>query len=351
MSFPSASSSKSDSAQGSETLANGMPVSAAEVPQMSLRKRAGFRWLLRVAFVLVAVIVAGTLVESAAEASDIQAYPPLGQMVDIGGYRLHITCTGSGSPTVVIDAGLGAWSLEWGEVQAGVASSTRVCTYDRAGMGYSEAGPLPRSAEQIAIELHTLLERANIAGPYVMVGHSMGGLPVRVFVDRYPTEVAGVVLIESMSPGQMTQPASQPAPERTASESGGVSLPSLLARIGLVRLLAGQLITQNLPPEVQPAYTAFSVTPRSVQAWVDEGAALQTSLAQADAVRTFGDLPLLVVTGGLEQMDGWQTMQAELLELSSDSRQIVVEHSGHNVQMDRPEAAVAAIMDMVAQVR
>ena len=183
-----------------------------------------------------------------------------------------------------------------------------------------------------------------------MAGHSLGGLPVRVFTHNYPTEVAGVVLINSMSPGQMTQPSTEIEPQ-TPSQSSGNALPSLLARIGLARLLGGQLITQNLPPEAQPAYTAFSVTPRSIQAWMDEGAAMQESLAQAKAVTTFGDLPLIVLTGALHQQTGWQTMQAELLQLSSNSRQMMAENSGHNIQIDQPEAAVAAIVEMVSQLR
>ncbi|MEO8396768.1 MAG: alpha/beta fold hydrolase, partial [Chloroflexota bacterium] len=235
-------------------------------------------------------------------------------------------------------------------VQGEVAKTTRVCTYDRAGMGYSEAGPLPRNAEQFAKELHTLLERANIAGPYVMVGHSLGGLPVRVFVHDYPTEVAGVVLIESMSPGQMTQPPSEIKPQ-PPSQSNGVSLPFLLARIGLARLLAGQIVNQNQPPGVQSAYTAFSVTPRAVQAWADEGAGLPESLAQADAVKSFGDLPLIVLTSSLNQQTGWQTMQTELLQLSSNSQQLIADKSGHNIEIDQPDAAVAAIVTMVSQLR
>jgi pimeloyl-ACP methyl ester carboxylesterase len=271
-------------------------------------------------------------------------------MVDVGGYRLHINCEGSGSPTVIIDAGWGAWSLEWSWVQGEVAKTTGVCTYDRAGMGYSEAGPLPRNADQFATELHTLLERANIAGPYVMAGHSLGGLPVRLFAHDYPTEVVGLVLIDSMSPGQMTQPATE-TEAQTPSASGGSALPALAARIGLVRLLSVLVITQGLPPEAQPAYTAFSVTPRSVQAWADEGASIQQSLAQAEAIKSFGDLPLIVLTGALDQMAGWETLQAELLELSSNSRQVIADNSGHNPQIDQPEAAVAAILDMVSQLR
>ena len=208
-------------------------IAVAEVPQSSLNKRRRFRWLGRVVVLVVGLILAGTIYESVAEAADIQAYPPLGQMVDVGGYRLHINCMGTGSPTVVIDAGWGAWSLEWSWVQGEVAKTTQVCTYDRAGMGYSEAGPLPRNAEQFAMELHTLLERANIAGPYVMVGHSLGGLPVRVFTHDYPTEVAGVVLIDSMSPGQMAQPPTEIEPQTPSQSSGNVaSLPIGAYRIG-----------------------------------------------------------------------------------------------------------------------
>ena len=176
-----------------------MPNNTPQAPKR--RGRGCLLWLGGVMVLVLGLVLVGTVYESATEASDVRAYPPPGQMVDVGGYRLHINCTGTGSPTVVIDAGWGDWSLGWSGVQPGVAKTTRVCTYDRAGMGYSEAGPLPRDAEQFAKELHTLLDRAGVPGPYVLVGHSLGGLPVRVFAHEYPAEVAGVVLIESMSPG------------------------------------------------------------------------------------------------------------------------------------------------------
>lgn len=216
-------------------------------------------------------------------------------------------------------------------------------------MGYSEAGPLPRNAKQFATELHTLLARANLAGPYVLVGHSLGGLPVRVFAHEYPTQVAGVVLIDSMSPGKTTQTTT--ANGQNPARSIVASLPALLAQIGLVRLLAGAFITQDLPPETQPAYTAFSVTPKSIQAWADEGASMPESLAQAAAIKSFGALPLLVLTAGLNHQTGWQTRQVELLQLSSNSEQVMVDNSGHNIQIDQPAAAVAAIIRMLSQVR
>ena len=330
-----------------QTQRNQTQIEAVGMPKR--RSRRWLRWLSRIAVLLVGLILVGTLYEPVAEAADVQAYPPLGQMVDVGGYRLHIHCTGTGSPTVVIDAGWGAWSLEWSRVQEEVAKTTQVCAYDRAGMGYSEAGPLPRNAKQFATELHTLLARAKLAGPYVLVGHSLGGLPVQVFTHKYPTQVAGIVLIDSMSPGPSTQ--TPMANGQIPARSIVAALPSLLARIGLVRLLAGSFITQNLAPEAQPAYTAFSVTPKSIQAWADEGASIQESLAQAAAIKSFGALPLLVLSAGLNHQAGWQTRQVELLQLSSNSEQVMVDDSGHNIQIDQPAAAVAAIVEMVSQVR
>lgn len=315
------------------------------------RGRGCILWLSRMMVLCLGLTLAGAIYESAAEAADVRAYPPPGQMVDVGGYRLHINCMGSGSPTVVIDAGWGDWSAKWSWVQPEVARTTRVCTYDRAGMGYSEAGPLPRNARQFAQELHTLLHQANIPGPYVLVGHSLGGLPVRVFVHDYATEVDGVVLIESMSPAQFSQSPTDTKPQ-TTSQSSGFSIPFVLARIGLVRLFAGPLgFKPALPPEVQQAFTAFSVTPRSIQAWADEGAAMPESGAQARVVTTFGDLPLIVLSRGLDQQPDWQAMQAELLQLSSNSQQLIADKSDHNIEIDQPEAAVVAIVKMVEQLR
>ncbi|MEZ4671307.1 MAG: alpha/beta hydrolase [Anaerolineae bacterium] len=351
MSFFSSPSSNVNAPQGSEVYSGGDHPTVAKQSQSPLNKRRRFRWLVRVVVFVVGLILAGTIYESVAETSDIRAYPPLGQMIDVGGYRLHINCTGTGSPTVIIEAGLGDWSLPWNAVQEEVAKTTRVCTYDRAGMGYSESSPLPRTAEQFAFELHTLLERANVEGPYVLVGHSLGGLTVRIFVRDYPTEVAGVVLIDSMSPRQRAQPEMEIAPQ-TSYRPSAFSLPYFLGRIGLVRLLAEPLgLIQHLPAQTQPAYAAFAVTPQTAQTFVDEFFSVQESLAQANAVKSFGDLPLIVLTGVIDEQDGWQTWQTELLELSSNSQQIILENSGHNIHLDQPDAAVAAIVTMVSQLR
>jgi len=298
-------------------------------------------WLGGVLAVFLVLLLAGAIYESLAEKADAQAYPPPGQLVDVGGYRLHINCTGNGSPTVIIEAGLGDWSTGWGYVQPEVAKTTRVCTYDRAGWGWSEAGPKPRDAAQIAKELHTLLQKANIPGPYVMVGHSLGGLPVRIFTHDYPDEVSGVVLVESMFPGQSGY----------ATPSIMISSSPLLARFGLIRLLVKPLGLINYIPPNEKAYVSLFVRPKSAQALVDEIQEIPDSMAQAGAVSTFGDLPLIVLTGKLNQTPGWQAGQTELPKLSSQGQQLFAEKSGHTIAIDQPDAAVSAILKMVGLVR
>lgn len=319
----------------------------------SLPRRIG-RGLVGVLAVLVALGFSGALYESVAEAADARAYPPPGKMVDVGGYHLHINCIGTGSPVVVIDAGWGDSSASWNSwVQSPAARTTRVCTYDRAGMGYSEPGPLPRTAERFAQELHTLLSSAGESGPYVLAGHSAGGLTVRVFVHDYPDDVAGVVLIDSMNPS-VARASGSDATAESASHSFADWAMTLPARTGLLRLLSGPLDAyEGLSPERANAYASFSIRPGSFQAWLDEGKGMPQSFVQAGAVTTFGATPLIVLSRGLtkDSDQNWQRMQAELVALSSNSQHLFAENSGHNVELDQPEAAVGAIERMVELAR
>jgi len=304
-------------------------------------------WLGAVLVGLLVLLLAGWIYEPLAEAADAKAYPPPGQMVDVGGYRLHLNCTGSGSPTVVIESGWGDSSASWGWVQPEVAKTTRICTYDRAGMGWSEASPQPRTAREFAKELHTLLAKANEPGPYVLVGHSLGGYTMRVYAHDYPAEVAGLVLIDPQA-----LPNSDVATPKPAPKPGGTSLPMLMARIGVVRLLAGPLGSiQNLPAGDKQAYTASAVTPRFVQTFLDEGKGMSEGGAQARAVTTLGALPLIVLSRGKDQDADWAASQAGYLQLSTDSQQLFADQSGHRIMIEQPEAAVAAIVKMVEQLR
>ncbi len=306
-------------------------------------------WLGRMMLALIGLALVGYLYEPLAEAADAKAYPPPGQLVDVGGYRLHINCTGTGSPTVVIEAGLGDWSTGWGFVQPEVAKTTRVCTYDRAGWGWSEEGPLPRDAAQFAKELHTLLQNAEVPGPYVLVGHSLGGLGVRVFVHDYASEVAGVVLIDSMTPQQFT-PSEIEAQTQTDTPSKPFSIPAILARFGIVRLLARPLGIMPSGTPDEAAYFSRLVRPQSAQTLTNESQGMPAAGAEATAVTTFGDLPLIVLTARLNPLQGWQEWQTELLQLSSNSQQFFAE-SDHSIQFEKPDAAVTAILKMVELVR
>jgi pimeloyl-ACP methyl ester carboxylesterase len=317
-----------------------------KVPTSKRRGRGCLLWLGASLAALMGLMLVGFINEPMAEAADAKAYPPPGQMVDVGGYRLHINCTGEGSPTVVIESGWGDSSAMWGWVQPEVAKTTRVCTYDRAGMGWSESSPQPRTAREFAKELHTLLEKANEPGPYVLVGHSMGGYTVRVYAHDYPEEVAGLVLIDPQNLSTEDAAIFNPAPK-----PGETSLPALMARIGVVRLLAGPLgAIQDLPEGDKQAYTANVVTPRGVQTYLDEGMGMSEGGAQARAVTTLGALPLIVLSRGKDMDAESAASQARYLQLSTDSQHLIADQSGHRIMIDQPEAAVAAILQMVQQV-
>ena len=317
------------------------------------RRGGGCLWWLGAGLVaFLCLMLVGYGYEPLAEAADDRAYPPTGQLVEVGGHRLHIHCTGTGNPTVVIEAGLGDWSTTWGFVQSEIAKTTRVCTYDRAGLGWSDAGPFPRDAAQFARELHILLQNGNIPGPYLMVGHSLGGLGVRVFVHDYASEIAGVVLIESMNPRQLTQSPTEVQPQANP-QSRLYSGLGVLARFGLVRLLArpvSRILSPSIPPNENAYYSRY-VRSQSMQAARDESLGLAASGAEASAVKNIGDLPLIILTARRNDLPGWQQWQTELLQLSPNSQQLFAENSGHNIQIEQPDAAVAAILKMVELVR
>ncbi len=149
--------------------------------------------------VLAVTVAAGATYEAIAGAGDASAYRPTGRLVDVGGYDLHLDCRGRGAPAVVMDAGLGGSSLDWALVQPDLARTTQVCTYDRAGMGWSDPGPQPRSPAHLAEELNVLLHNAGVPGPYVLVGHSLAGKTIRMFASAHPDDEAGMVLGDARS--------------------------------------------------------------------------------------------------------------------------------------------------------
>lgn len=318
------------------------------------------RALLRLVVALLVLALVGAIYQAIATERAERAYPPPGELVDVGGYSLHINCVGQGSPTVVLDAGSGGMSAQWVRVQREVSGTTRVCAYDRAGMGWSEMGPDPRDAKQITNELHTLLSKAGIEEPYVLVGHSFGGMYVQTYAARYPDEVAGVGLVDSSTePEQFSQPpeaqdSNEPQKQSSAAVPQlvrlGVSLP---ARQGVVRLLSKlDPASPDLPSQQRAQIDALTPSTRQ---WTTS--ALEF-LAPTQTLRTgspgsLGNKPLAVVTAGASE-PSWLKRQDDLTTLSSNSKHRVVKRATHTSLMyerSDAQATSAAIVEVVQAVR
>jgi pimeloyl-ACP methyl ester carboxylesterase len=313
------------------------------------------RWLLYPVLATLTLASIGGGYETAREAADAEAYPMPGQLIDVGGHRLHLNCTGSGSPTVVLEPGGGEMSSSLGWIAPGVARDTRVCVYDRAGRGWSEPADTPQDGAQIATDLHTLLHRGHVPGPYVLAGHSFGGLYVLTFADRYPDEVEGMVLVDSTAPAWGVEPkAATPSDGASYDAMGRVcALASISARLGLARLY-GRLSVGGLPPRSQDEVRASGATATNLRSTIDEYVQASTSMKQAAALRDFADKPLVVLTAGSGHDAAWSTAQNHLATLSTNSVHRVIDGATHEALIaDEEDAAdtTQAIVDVVSSVR
>ena len=309
------------------------------------------RWARRALLGIVALFglaaVAGASYQFIASKMAEDRYPAPGEMVDIGGYRLHLNCSGEGAPTVVMDAGAPAGSLTWDLAQRGIAKFTRACSYDRAGYAWSEAGPKPRTTQQIVQELHTLLRAAGVDPPYVLVGHSFGGLNAQMYASQYLEEVSGIVLVDSSHPDQ----ASRHDDLRQLKVFSTIVL--YAAPFGLARVLPiprGAADKRDQP--VKAMDLAMSRTTKSLRAAGHEMAAIEVSLQQVGAARrVLGDRPLIVLTQTDRVRDFWTKLQQDLSKLSSNSEWIAVEDAGHFIQVDRPQVVIEAVRRVVEAAR
>lgn len=294
-------------------------------------------------------------------------YPPIGQMIDIGGYRLHMHVEGEGSPTVVMDAGAGGIGLSWELVRPTIAKITRVVTYDRAGLGWSDPGPKPRKADTMADELHTLLKNANIENPYILVGHSLGGVVARQFAAKYPGEVAGLVMVDSAHEQQMKH-FPEALVKMVNSMKGMMGIMKLLSKLGIFAIKPNLIsIGDNgkLSTDLVTQMRGVMASSNShAEALIAETESVYS--AQTQPVSSLGDLPLTVISHG--QLDAnsippslgqqvrdeyeaaWQKLQVEITSLSTQGRRIFAERSGHNVMFEQPEIIVESILEMVASV-
>ena len=303
--------------------------------------------------------------------------PPPGKLVDIGGQRIHLDCTGHGSPTVLLESGLGDFSPIWTFVQGPVSATTRVCSYDRGGYAWSDPGARPRSFAQLGLELRTALARAGERGPFVLVGQSYGGLVVRGFAARYRPEVVGVVLVDAVHEDEHVVYGGQP--HRLRDDAKGRVAPPPHIALDTAALHAKPVANvppdapldpplDRLPPSAQAVFRWGLSRPSLGAAWAAETDWSPEELARFHAGRltnraTLGNLPLVVLArthGGYESgmrisADSLErervALQRDLAALSRRGRLVIAPNAGHNIHVEDPKLVVEAIGEVVRRVR
>jgi pimeloyl-ACP methyl ester carboxylesterase len=333
------------------------PAIGALVAWMFTRARRDLRSRTRVfvlypVFAALALSAVGGAYETYRESDDPTVGAMPGRLVSVGDHQLHISCTGAGSPTVVLEAGLGEPSTmmaAW--IAPNVAPTTRVCVYDRAGRGWSESASAPQDGEHIATDLHTLLSRAGEPGPYVLAGHSAGGIYVLNFARLFPNDVAGAALLDSMHPEQYDRMPSWPGFYQMFRRASAV-MPSL-ARLGIGRLVYGTQYS-GLPAPERDQERAFLATPRHSRSVRDELSTIRTAMNQAADLGTLGDTPLAVVTAKRDAEDAWIPMQEHLASLSTNSVHRYLPNATHAMVVEDEDTAresSQAILDVVSSIR
>jgi pimeloyl-ACP methyl ester carboxylesterase len=278
-------------------------------------------------------------------------YPPPGQMVSLETHDIHLYCVGTGSPTVVFESDLDQYgTLSWDSVQGEIGKFARACSYDRAGIMWSEPGPRPRDGETIAEELAAVLDADGEDGPYVLVGHAFGGAYARIFAGQNPDAVCGMVLVDSSHPDQFTRFA-EVGLEKKIPPKQIRPLILLLSHLGMPGRFKGNIY--HLSPDVYDPVQAF--LPESSMAWFDESVEAPNTLAQAGQYESLGDIPLIVLAAARSSQDlqnqdlqrEWLELQQELTLLSENSEFRALQEAGHYIQFDQPQEVVEAVRDVV----
>src|SRR6267143_3985190 len=322
-------------------------------------------------------VVAGAIYQAIEAWRDRRRFLPPGRLVRVNGGRMHIHVTGEGTPTVVFESGMGASCLSWTLVQPQVAQFSRAVSYDRAGHGWSDPAREPRTARQIAQELHALLNSTGLPGPYVLVGHSFGGYVNLAFAQLYRDEVVGMVLVDSVHPAEWENP----TPEQLRMIEVGLRyawIAAWLARLGFVRLCLARLArgsprlgwaaasafgvgmavavqriageVRKLPAPILPIVRALWSQPKNFMSLGQHVAALPISAAQAAAVSSLGDLPLVVLSG-YHHAAPYTDWRRDLAQLSSSGRHLIAGDSGHWIHLDHPELVTGANSEVVTDAR
>lgn len=335
------------------------PLQTQALPEVRLGWRI-VMWLLATVVVLLGI---GAVYQVVGTAHALRTYTPPGQLVDVGGYKMHIICTGEGSPIVVLDHVGAANSAQWALVQPVIAAHTRVCAYDRAGFGWSEPSPDPQDAEHNAQQVHTLLVNAGVEEPFIFVGHSFGGNVARVFAAKYPNETAGLVLLD---PGQSFHRPGVPEDIDALwqeQDNGFMMIAPTLSRMGLMQLasdLGGMPGHGDLPSPQAEAFDALQITPRFYDTLKAQQLAMYDTSAQVLAAEeTLGDLPIIVLSPTHLSHDGrerqvWTEVNAAIAARSANGVHRTVVGADHMALAVKQEYALVtadAILEMVAMVR
>jgi pimeloyl-ACP methyl ester carboxylesterase len=321
-------------------------------------------WSVLTLTLLIAVLAcAGAIYQAFGTWRDARRFPQTGSLVQAGALKLNIDCSGSGKPTVILESAGSVPARGWAKVQPEIAKFTRVCSYDRAGYGWSEPSLQPRTMEQEAEELKRLLQAAGETGPYILVGHSQGGFNVRAFAHKYPGDVAGMVLVDASHPDTQARTLEvlskeardqYMAAERLVNSKLGQHLSIWAMRLGITRMVTPK------GDELEQEINYLSWQTKALKAFLDETALFEKSTAQIRAAGNLGDRPLIVLTAGkvdegiydnpadaaAAQKVWVDVLQKDLVGLSSRGKQIIVADSGHMIPMERPEAVVSAIREI-----
>jgi pimeloyl-ACP methyl ester carboxylesterase len=334
-----------------------------------------WKWLKRIGLGFLCLIglllMVGAAYQWISTKLDARRYPAPGQLVDIGGYKLHLYSAGSGGPAVILDSGLGGFSSSWGLVQPKIAQFTQVVSYDRAGTGWSEPSPFSRTSQQIVLELHTLLQNAHIPKPYILVGHSFGGINVRLYAATYSDEVLGLVLVDSSHESQEKK--LPPHPMDIMIPNPMVT--NLISRFGVSRLLMHiyfkDMFPSSLPQSMRNVHLAIGSTTKHICTVFAESRVFNDSLNQLACVdqSCIQDKPCFVLTAGLEDNveqygistdkkepmqraltafhKAWNDLQNDLADKFHHSHHLIAEKSDHMIPLNQPELIVESVKQMI----
>jgi pimeloyl-ACP methyl ester carboxylesterase len=283
-------------------------------------------------------------------------YPARGRLYAVDGYKMHLYCTGEGSPTIVLDAGLGNDSLIWTNVQPTLSKTTRVCSYDRAGFGWSDPQSGPHDADRIADQLHTLLNQAVITGPIILMGHSIAGLYIRDYASRYPQNLSGLIFVDGSTPLQDDR--------LPATDPGNPRLELLEAKwlyvLGIPRITGGCKIS-GFESSAGKMLSEDQCRPSLFTALGREFESIRQSGNETIHTGPFGDIPILIFSQDTQPTSStappskedeiWNQMQEELKRLSTRSRRIIAKGSSHYIQIDRPDLLNSEVASFIRQIR